>query len=131
MTRLRLVLLLVLSSGPVYAEWVVLSPSDSAGGYSVYVDPDTIRRTGDLVTMWHLADFKTPQTVNDVSFLSLKMHAQYDCTYLRWRRLALTNFSGHMGSGHVAYTNAEEGEWTPVASKSLGELLWLEACHKQ
>ena len=131
MTRLRLVLLLVLSSGPVYAEWVVLSPSDSAGGYSVYVDPDTIRRTGDLVTMWHLADFKTPQTVNDVSFVSLKMHAQYDCTYLRWRRLALMNFSGNMGSGEVAYTNAEEGEWTPVSSKSLGELLWLEACHKQ
>ena len=131
MTRLLVVILLLLSSGPVYAEWVVLSPSDRAGGYSVYVDPDTIRRTGDLVTMWHLADFKTPQTVSDVSFLSLKMHAQYDCTYLRWRRLALTNFSGNMGSGDVAYTNAEEGEWTPVASKSLGELLWLEACHKQ
>ena len=97
----------------------------------MYVDPDTLRRTGDLVTMWHLADFKTPQTVNDVSFLSLTMHAQYDCTYLRWRRLALTNFSGHMGSGDVAYTNAEEGEWTPLASKSLGELLWLEACNKQ
>ena len=131
MTRLLLVILLVLSSGPVSAEWVVLSPSDSARGYSVYVDPGTIRREGDLVTMWHLADFTTPQTVNDVSFLSLKMHAQYDGTYLRWRRLALTNFSGHMGSGDVAYTNAEEGEWTPVASKSLGELLWLEACHKQ
>ena len=131
MTRLLLVILLVLSRGPVYAEWVVLSPSDSAGGYSVYVDPDTIRREGDLVTMWHLADFKTRQTVSDVSFLSLKMHAQYDCTYLRWRRLALTNFSGHMGSGDVAYTNAEEGEWTSVASKSLGELLWLEACNKQ
>src|SRR5215831_18969329 len=79
MKRPLLVTLLVLSSGPVYAEWVVLSPSDSAGGYAVYVDPDTIRREGEMVTMWHLADFQTRQTVNEASFLSLKMQAQYDC----------------------------------------------------
>ena len=96
MKGLLLITLVVLSSRPAYAEWVVLSPSDSAGGYSVYVDPDTIRREGEMVTMWHLADFQTRQTVNEASFLSLKMQAQYDCTYLRWRRQALTNFSGNM-----------------------------------
>jgi hypothetical protein len=43
MTRLLLIALLVLSSGPVYAEWVTVISSESSGGYTVYVDPDTIR----------------------------------------------------------------------------------------
>jgi hypothetical protein len=52
-----LTILLLLSSGPVYAEWVSIGDTDS--GMMVYVDPDTIRRKGDLVKMWLLLDYKT------------------------------------------------------------------------
>ncbi len=43
-----LITLLLLSNGPAYAEWVAIGSSESLGGYTVYVDPDTIRRNGDL-----------------------------------------------------------------------------------
>ena len=44
-----LIALQVLSSVSAYAEWVSIGYSDSLGGYTVYVDPSTIRRKGDLV----------------------------------------------------------------------------------
>ena len=50
MTRLFLITLLVLSSGSAYAEWVRIGYSESLGGYTAYVDPDTIRRSDE--TTW-------------------------------------------------------------------------------
>jgi surface-adhesin protein E len=56
MTRLFLFILLFLSSGPAFADWMSLGESDS--GTTVYADPTTMRREGDLVKMWVLFDFK-------------------------------------------------------------------------
>ena len=39
----------------------MVASSQSQGGYSVYVDPATIRRQGDLVKVWSLFDYKTIQ----------------------------------------------------------------------
>jgi hypothetical protein len=59
MTRLFLITLLVLSSGPAYAEWVAVEKNYLLPGrQTVYVDPVTIRREGNLVTLWQLTDFK-------------------------------------------------------------------------
>ena len=60
-----LIALQVLSSIPAYAEWVAIGYSESLGGYTVYVDPTTIRRKGDLVKVWALTDYTTMQTVAD------------------------------------------------------------------
>ena len=54
-----LITLLLLSSGPVYAEWVAVE--ETPGLRTVYVDPDTIRREGNLVTLWLLMDFQWMQ----------------------------------------------------------------------
>jgi hypothetical protein len=37
--------LLLLSSGPAYAEWVKINENDT---FTVYTDPDTIRREGEF-----------------------------------------------------------------------------------
>ena len=62
MKRLIVIILLVLSSSPAYAEWIKVSDSDEAGK-TVYVDPATIRRDSNLVKMWQFYDYKTVQTV--------------------------------------------------------------------
>src|SRR5438552_1007922 len=95
--RLILIMLLLLSSGPAYAEWVEVSDSNTLGGYVVYADPGTIRRKGALVKMWNLYDYKTVQTVADSAYLSARTQIEYDCTKERSRLLALTWFSGNMG----------------------------------
>jgi hypothetical protein len=47
-----LITLLLLSSGHAYGEWVAVEkPNLMPGLQTVYVDPDTIRREGNLVTI--------------------------------------------------------------------------------
>ena len=53
MKRLALLTLLTLSSAPAYGEWVEVSVNVETGE-KVYVDPDTIRRRGDIAAMWVL-----------------------------------------------------------------------------
>ena len=130
MKRLLLITLLLLSSGPAYAEWVKVSDSNEAG-MTVYADPDTIRRNRNLVKMWQFYDYKTVQTVAGIGFLTVKEQWEFDCAEGRRRVLALTEFSGNMGSGTVVYTNSEVGKWQPVEPSSIGQLLWKFACGKK
>jgi hypothetical protein len=129
MTRLFLMILLLLSSGPAYAEWVLLGTTDE--GMTMYADPDTIRRKGDRVKMWELFDFKTIQTVAGDSFLSNKSQEEYDCAEERHRTLAYMWFSGNMGTGKVVYSNSNEGKWEAIEPESVGQHLWKVACAKE
>jgi hypothetical protein len=114
-----LIILLLLSSGPAYAEWVSLDADTQRGG-AVYMDPDTIRLKGDVVTMWSLHDYKTIQTMKRTSFLSSKVQNEFDCAEERQRELAVTWFSSKMGTGNGVWTNSDEIEWRPVAPGSVG-----------
>ena len=130
-----LITLLVLSSGPVYAEWVAVEKNYLLPGLqTVYVDPDTIRREGNLVTMVILIDWKWMQGNRSPSrFYSTKVTKQFDCAEKRLRSLAFTDYLGHMGTGRPAggsgYTS--EGHWVPVEPESLNQALWEVACNKQ
>jgi len=124
-----LVTFLVLSSGPVYAGWELTSGDDETG-LTVYVDPDTIHRKGNLVKMWQLYDYKTVQTVAGDSLLSFKRYNEYDCTEERTRMLAYTWYSGKMGSGQVVYSTPDEQQWEPVVPGSINRTLWRVACSK-
>jgi hypothetical protein len=129
MTRLFLITLLVLSSGPAYAEWVKIGTTDD--GMTIYVDPDTIRQTGALVKMWYLYDYESTQTVADSSYLSTKAQDEFDCAGELHRTLAFTFFSGKMGSGQADYSNSEEHKWEPVAPRSVDQAVWKIACDKK
>ena len=120
-------ILLVLSSAPAYAEWVEVGITDEA---TVYADPETIRRKGDLVKMWHLHDFKTTQTVLKKSYLSSRSQDEYDCAEDRHRALASTSFSGNMGSGKVRSSYSIKGKWEPVPPGTITQALWKVACDK-
>lgn len=125
-----LVTLFLLSSGPVYAEWVLTSGDDDAG-LKVYVDPDSIRRKGNLAKMWQLYDYKTVQTVAGDSLLSIKRYNEFDCTEERTRMLAYTWFSGNMATGKVVYSTPDEQQWEPVIPRTINRTLWKVACEKK
>ena len=125
-----LITLLVLSSGPAYAEWVKVGDSDEAGR-TVFVDPATIRRNSNLVKMWQFYDYKTVQTVGGIRFLTAQEQWEFDCAEERSRVLALKEFSGNMRSGTVVDTNSQVGKWAPVIPGSIGQTVWKVACGKQ
>jgi surface-adhesin protein E len=123
---------LVLSSGPAYAEWIAVEKDNRlAGIMTVYFDPDTIHRKGNLVTMWQLIDFKTMQGGRSPSrFSSTKIQKQFDCAEERLRLLALTDFWGNMGTGEATGAYVEGGHWVPVEPDSIDQALWEVACNK-
>ena len=129
MTRLLLITLLVLSSGPADAEWVRFGTTDD--GMTAYADPDTIRRKGELVKMWSLFDFQIMQYVEGIPSLSKKGQSEYDCAEERLRLLALVEYSGNMGKGNVVYTDSIEQPWKPVVPRSVDHVLWTVACSKK
>ena len=101
----------------------------------MYIDPDTIRREGNLVTVWQLIDFKLMQgDAGDLEphrFLSTKTHKQFDCVEKRLRLLAFTEFSGGMGTGIPAGGYVDNGKWIPVEPESINQALWEVVCGKE
>ena len=128
-----LITLLFLSSVPAYAEWVAVERNYlSPGIQTLYVDPDTIRREGNPVTMWQLIDFKWMQGNRSPSrFLSTKTQKQFDCAEARTRLLRATDFWGHMGTGEPAEAYIEKGNWVRVEPDSMNQALWEVACGKE
>ena len=135
-----LITLLVLSSVPAYAEWVAVEkPYLSPGLQTVYVDPDSIRREGNLVTMWQLIDFKWMQGNQGMGplgfgphrFFSTKTHKQFDCAEKRLRLLAFMEFSGRMGTGIPAKGYVDNSNWIRVEPESINHALWEVACGKE
>ena len=129
MKQLLMGLLLLVTAGTASAEWTAVGDSDE---FIQYVDRATIRRNGNLVKMWDLADYKTVQTVAGDSYLSAKSQWEYDCKEEKMRQLASTWFDGQMGNGKVVVSNGDvRGEWRPIAPGSSGEALWKIACGKK
>jgi len=129
MTRLLLITLLVLSSGPTYGEWVATGSTDD--GITAYADPDTIRRKEDMVKMWVLFDFKTTRSVAGHLMLSIKGQEEYDCDEKRRRVLTFSELSGNMGGGKEVNSISGEGTWVPVDPESVVQTLWSFACSKK
>jgi hypothetical protein len=124
-----LITLLVLSSGPAYAEWV--RALNNQTDPTLYVDSDTIRRNGTVVKWWELLDYKTVQTVAGISFLSMKVLREYDCAGEQIRVLAMADFSGNMATGTVVFSDFAQSNWVPVQPESRGQTLWKFACGKE
>jgi hypothetical protein len=133
MTRLLLVTLLVLSHGPVAAEWVAVTKDDLVPGLqTVYIDPGSVRREGNLATLWQLTDYTWMQGGRkSTRFLSTKTHMQFDCAEKRLRLLAFTYFLGHMGTGRPAHGYVDQDTWLPIEPGSLNHTLWEVACGKE
>ena len=135
-----LITLLFLSSVPAYAEWMAVKKDYlSPGLQTVYVEPDTIRREGNLVTIWQLIDFKWMQGNQGMGrlefgphrFFSTKTRKQFDCAEKRLRLLAFTEFSQHMGTGISANGYVDKDHWLPVEPESISQALWEVACGKE
>ena len=129
-----LIAVLLLTVGPLYAEWVEVGGKVEEGltVYTVYVDSDTIHRSENAVTLWVLMDFKTTQIQPKPPHMSVKSQREIDCTKRRIRLLAMTGFSGSMGSGKEVYSYSDPNEQgILVEPGSVTQSLLKIACGKQ
>ena len=128
MMKLLMGLMLLVVSGAAIADWTAVGENDEL---IQYVDRETIRRNGNFVKMWSLADYKKAKVFGGKSDLSSRGQQEYDCKDEKRRFLAFTTFSGQMGSGAVTYNDSDTEKWVPVAPGSVGVTLWKIACGKE
>lgn len=128
MPKLIVTLLLMVVNSSAAAAWVLVDRSVGSGGYTVYVETTTIRRSGDMVKMWHMFDFRTVQEFKGGGFLSSRTQQEYDCKGERARQIYFAWTSGNMGSGEVVLRNNTSLGWDPVGSGTIDENLWKFAC---
>jgi len=132
--------LLVLSCAPAYAGWAAVEKDYlDPGRQTVYIDPDTVSREENLVTIRQLTDYKWMQgnagfgsfMMGSHRFLSTITRKQFDCAAQRVRLLAFTEFSRHMGTGISANGYVDQDAWLPVEPESINRALWELACGKE
>ena len=129
-----LITFLCVSSIPAYAEWVAVQKDYlSPGLQTVYIDPESVRREGNLVTIWQLIDFKWMQgnPRSPTRFLSTKTHKQFNCAEKRVRLLSFTEFSQGMGTGMPSDGHVDKDHWLPIEAESISHALWEAACGKE
>ncbi len=121
-----LLMLLTAMSTSATAEWVAVARTYNA---VVYVDPATISRSGGIVTMWDLTDYKQPQvSFQGKPFSSDSAQTQYDCATSRRRLLYFSFYSRSMGGGEIVYSDANAHEWRLTPPDTIAETLSRFAC---
>ena len=125
---------LLLIHVPAYSEWVAVEKDYVLPGFqTLYVEPETIRREGNLVTVWQLLDFRWMQgsARGPTRFSSTKTHKQFDCKGKRLRLLAFTEFSHQMGTGRSTDGYVDKEKWLPVEQNSINYALWELVCGEE
>jgi Surface-adhesin protein E len=129
-----LITVLFMSNGSAYAEWVAVEKDNLLPGLqTLYIEPDTIRREGNLATVWQLIDFKWMQgsARGPTRFSSTKTHKQFDCAEKRLRLLAFSEFSLQMGTGIRNDGYVDKDTWLAVEPESINYALWEIVCGKK
>jgi len=126
MKKLILVLTLILSISPAYAEWVKYSTTDDSET-SLFLDPNTIRRNGNSVLIWTLQDFKKVKNGD----LSMKLRVKIECKEETVQIISLVSHSENMGKGKITVSGSGTGKPQYVVPDSSGEELWKLACNRK
>jgi|ERR1035437_932440 hypothetical protein len=128
MRKAILIMILAIVSSNAAAEWVGVSYS---GNFTVYADPTTIRRAGNMVKMSILVDLKKAEYHGLMPFMSMIGKDEFDCKEDQSRRLASSLYSGKMGEGAVVSSSSDPINWEPVPPRTSVEALWKFACGKR
>jgi hypothetical protein len=96
---------------------------------TVMADAGSIRRSGDIVSMWSLINYVKPRKTDDgKEFLSSQQYFEYDCADKLSRRVEFNRYADLSGLGQLVYSNKTPGNWSSVASGSVGGELLRFAC---
>jgi hypothetical protein len=124
--QIFILILVTVASGSAMAEWVPVGGNDR---FTLYSDPTTISKSGNMVKMLRLTDFKTVQGNTGEHYMSTKRQDEYDCVRERRRIIFVAAHSKKMGEGYVVIRVINKlDDWKPISPGSQGEAVWEFAC---
>lgn len=117
--RKFLIVVLVMWSSPVLADWTMIQTNDNG---NMYIDFASVQRSAELVTVSTLSDYYVQQAKGELSSQWLELH---DCKNKKFKALAIQYYADNMATGAVLATyNLPEAEtsWSDVVPYSIGEV---------
>ena len=127
MHRLLLVLILFSISAEVAAEWTMIQTNDDG---NMYIDFDSIKKSGDLISVLSLSDYYLAQQKQG---LSSQWEELVDCKRKKFKALSINYYAENMSKGEILATthfNESETGWSDVVKYSIGELKINIICSK-
>lgn len=133
--KLLAALLLFVAYVPAFAipteaitdRWTEVTSDDKIG---IYVDINSIKRDGDLVTMTSLQDYVGGKFLAGTTIGSIVGVEVYDCVNSKAKVLSLSVYPGNMGTGTMIIVDDRLKPWNPVVAESRGDELFKVACMK-
>jgi len=123
MKRLLLTLLTALMlTGPAWAEWVLVSQNDSA---DFYIDPETIRKDGNLVKVWEVQNLTQPSIRGA---LSRRARSEYDCKQERRKTLSISAHSEPMAGGTTILDSTPDSGWREIPPGTVAQTIFQIVC---
>lgn len=119
MTKLLITLILTFTSSHATAEWTMIQTNDYG---NMYIDFDSIQKSGDLTTVSTLNDYYAVQQKRELSSQWQELH---DCKNKKFKALTINYHSENMAKGNIIETiNLQESAtaWSDIVSYSIGEL---------
>jgi hypothetical protein len=100
---------------------------------TIYVDPSTIKRDGNLVDFWMLHSYNSALDYeNGKKYQSTIGRNVYDCKNEIQRTLFFTIYQGSKGSGEVLgivnYLN-DKPNWSPIMPNSPNMIVYKKICN--
>ncbi|MDV6343538.1 surface-adhesin E family protein [Nitrosomonas sp. Is37] len=122
----------VLFSGSALADWASIRvPAEwkpVKGEKDFYIEPSSIKKSGDRATMWSLINYGTPMQVENMKHLSSTELDEYDCKDKKYKTLAFYWYPDPNAKGNVTYSETTSSNWEAVISNSPTEVAWKTAC---
>lgn len=119
---LRFALLFLLTIGSAWADWVAIGKSTD---FTMYVDPQSLRRNGQIASAWVMGDYtktqkkRFPPPVLWVEFDSIKELKNFDCSKGLHRTDKTVIMSGKYGKGDALYSFVSIPDYFPVPNAEL------------
>lgn len=119
---LRLVLLFLLCTSSAWANWVTIGKS---ADFTMYVDPQSLRRNGNVASAWVMGDYaktqrkRFPPPILWVEFDSIKELKNFDCSRGMHRTEKTVIMSGKYGKGDALYSFTSVPDFFPVPNAEL------------
>lgn len=112
-----------------WADWVEIGKNEDG---TFFVHAESIEKSGELVKLWYLIDFKKNQVdTSSRIFRSTKDQSEYDCKEQRSRTLFYNNYADQMGTGKIVFTMKDPFKWRTVSPGSISSALLKIACGKK
>lgn len=120
--RVIVMLLLLLAAAQARADWQKVGETDA---FVAYIDPATIRKSGQMRKVWAMQDLKKRHANGE---LSRRLFREYDCTNEKFRLLAVSTHSGPMATKKILVSVDTPGEWRYMPPGTSAAMAYSLVC---